>query len=348
MACRLIYDLGLHDNIPSSKLFSGPVEQSNSFRKGLVVACVTYDRLWSLYLGRASGIAHSALFLPHPSQSSLSEPLLTAWLRLCEPMTEITNILNDPVISGSTRATRLSELDNQLTDWHASLPADLVLDLHDFSDASATAFGLHMQFYRIRMLVHRAPTITAGRKRKLGSENSQSPTLNNWTREESNELIYENSIRISRLGFAYRQIYGTENTPSIMLDNLYVAARTLILRVLRRTEVVSDDDTDTHWLTILDETMEALQVHFPITRRMRKTLARLVSGTQLSQLFDDTLATCPPLSMNMTSNTSDFREGNDFLPAGPWGSFETVFDDFIYDPSTAPIDMDSDLWAPVG
>lgn len=262
-------------------------------------------------------------------------------------MAEVTDILNDPFVSGNIRSTRLSELDDQLIRWHAALPGVLVLTINDFSNVNAIAFGLHMQYHRLRMLVHRAPTIRAGRKRKFDSENLQSPTLNNWTREESNKLIYENVIRISQLGFAYKQIYGTENTPSIMLDNLYVAARTLISHVLRQSEGSSGSETDVHSLGVLDETMEALQVHFPITRRMRKTLARLVSSTRISHLFEDHNAAIPSMSVSMADNPGNSGDGGDYLSAGPWGSFENAFDDFIYDASIGPYHMDPGLWDPL-
>jgi hypothetical protein len=319
MACRLISDLGLHDENFHSRSFNGSVQLFHTFRRALLTACVAYDELWSLYLGRPSCIPQSS-HIRRLSNGDSTNAMLDAWLGLCGPMSEVGAFLNTSPNADQSTVNRLSELDSQLVSWYAALPPELAVDENDVANLDPRAFGLHMQYCRVRMLLHRGSIIGSSRKRKYDGNQSQTLVLNGWTHEKSQQLVYRNALRIARLGVTYRNIYGIENTPSVMLDNLYMAARTLITQLLWQPEEDSRaSEADVEWLKLLDDILEALQVHFPITIRMRKTLSQLIEGTRFSSLFSKASEIpCDDVFDISAWNTS----------AGPWGSSTGLWDDF--------------------
>lgn len=236
-------------------------------------------------------------------------------------MNEITTILNSPSPTEPNALDRLSALDVQLRNWYASLPADVALDESNVSNLNAAAFGLHMQFCRVQMLLHRVPSSNI-RKRRYGEIDVQPATLRGWTIERSQYIIHQNAVKIVRLGLTYKRIYGVENTPSVMLDNLYAAATTLISVVLKQSDGVINSSADLEWLYLLDEITLALLVHFPIVTRMRQTLNRLVENTQVTKLFSSQSGGPPVETPNATLAQSS---------GGHWGSWEAVLNDCFID-----------------
>ncbi|OAL56030.1 hypothetical protein IQ07DRAFT_583454 [Pyrenochaeta sp. DS3sAY3a] len=320
MACRLIFDLGLHDADMTSKGFVGSATEFDAFRGTLLTACLVYERLWCLYLGRPSCVTASMLRIPPPTQDASRDAMVDAWLGLCEPMSEITSILNSSQPMGISASRRLVELDDQLKAWASELPLSLKYKENDAWDMEASAYGLHMQYFRVRILLHRGHRTRSSRKRKADEIDLEPVTLHGWSTEKSKAVIYSDATSIARLGLAYKQIYGTENTPSIMLDNLYAAARILIIPFLRSPERSRENDVDTQWLRSLDEMLEALRTHFPIVARMRKTLSRLLQGTRLSHLFSDRSSVSSMESINPSTWEAS---------TGQWGSFDAAIDDFL-------------------
>lgn len=110
-----------------------------------------------------------------------------------------------------------------------------------------------------------------------------------------------------------------------MLDSLYMAATALVSDILRSTEAIVDEN-DIHWLRILDEIITDLQVHFPITLRMRRTMSRITKGcSPLAGIFSDEVGTSP---VHAGSNSIASRTS-----VGAWGSFEATVNDFVFDPT---------------
>lgn len=64
---------------------------------------------------------------------------------------------------------------------------------------------------------------------------------------------------------AYKQIYITENTPSIKIDNLYVAAMVLATPLLKASiSYIQLSYIEIQCSESFHETMEAIDMHFPI------------------------------------------------------------------------------------
>ncbi|OAL33981.1 hypothetical protein AYO20_06816 [Fonsecaea nubica] len=325
IACRLVVDLGLHHAWSKS----GDQDASNvhgaRFRGSVTLGCFVYETLWSMYLGRPSHIA-----MLGPSLSSYADHVsdnltLRAWFDLCVLIAEITTILDKDSLIQAGTLNRLSELDGRLRRWYSSVPADIALDYDNVSALDAVAYGLHMQYLRVQMLLHSLP-ISSHRKRKQSDGKDQPPVLRNWTAESSRQLVHHNALKIAQLGITYGQIFGVEKTPSVMLDNLYVAATVLISNILG-AEHSSIDENDLRWLRLLDEMLKDLQPHFHITARMRRTLARIVEGCPLlAGAFMDDVQTSPV-------QYGSKHGGLDNAHGGGWGSLEAAVNDFVLDPS---------------
>jgi hypothetical protein len=159
-------------------------------------------------------------------------PLLDAWVGLCGPMAEVTDILNSSSLSDPAALDRLSILDAKLHAWYENLPPELRCSDSQIIDLDVTAYGLHMQFCKIQIFLHRSPCMVHSRKRKFG-ESLECGVLPGWTPEQSGKIIYQSAIRIARLLLTYRQIFGVNKIPSIMLDNVNLAATTLISHILQ-------------------------------------------------------------------------------------------------------------------
>ncbi|KAJ9619077.1 hypothetical protein H2204_012788 [Knufia peltigerae] len=340
IACRLIFDLGLHKGWTvdgQNRAIDHNLEDDFS---SVALGCLVYETLWSFYLGRPAHIALSNLSIPLPAANIFESPTLKAWFELSLPMSEITLILNGPsttMHSGSIN--RLWELHEHLTRWSTSLPADIALDSSKISALDQAAYGLHMQYLRVQMLLHSiSQSNHKWSKQGDGHEESEqqqpaseSIVMGSWTFESSRRLVHLNAIKIAQLGATYRQIYGVENTPSVMLDTLYVAAATLTSSALLASESSTVDENDIFWLRTLDEMMKDLQAHFSITARMRSTLARAAkSCAWLADVFTD--------DVHIPSGIDDNINGEDVSSfAGPshgaWGTMQAAVNDFIFDPN---------------
>ena len=261
---------------------------------------------------------------PSSAAEVSDNPSLKEWFKLCIPLAEITAILNSTLPLRRDTIDRLSELDGQLRQWYCALPAALALHDDKISNLDAVAYGLHMQYLRVQILLHSLP----GSKpmlRKRDDCHDQTSVLRGWTSEASNRLVHLNAVKIARLGITFRQIFGVEKTPSVMLDNLYLAATTLVSSILR-AENPSSSWNDVRWLRLLDEMMQDLQVHYRITTRMRRTLGRLVEGCPLlADVFKNDVHTFPE-----PSSTKDGFLGTS---GRPWASFEAAVNESVLDPS---------------
>ncbi|KIW30692.1 uncharacterized protein PV07_06411 [Cladophialophora immunda] len=141
---------------------------------------------------------------------------------------------------GQSVRSRLSEL------WiaHAVLP-----------DPNVAAFTSQLKVQKAQL-------------RKQGRSDTRPPVLKGWTHEASRRLVHDNAVEIARLGITYIRTFAVQNTATVMLDNSYVAAATLVAEALR-SDRAAVDPTDAEWLRLLDEILKSLQVYFSIAIRMR-------------------------------------------------------------------------------
>ncbi|KAF7554733.1 hypothetical protein G7Z17_g2712 [Cylindrodendrum hubeiense] len=147
-------------------------------------------------------------------------------------------------------------------------------------------------FCGIQIVLHRAVV------KILSQEESRDSNANSAHIEQSRGIMYDSAACICRLTLAYREIFGLENFITVMLDNMYIAAKTVV----------------------------ALQNHHPVAEKMSRTLSRITENTTLSTYFG------PATGRNFTFQSMDKPVVGSFLPAigGSWGSMEAlVHDDFI-------------------
>lgn len=289
-----------------------------------IAGCLVYETLWCFYLGRPSTLSVSGMPLAFSIASASENVTLRPWLDLCVSLAEITALINDQASIDNKTIDRLSELEQGLRRWHKNLPVSIALDKKNISALDSAAYGLHMQYLRVQILLHSLPSVNS-RKRKHSDNGygSPNPVLRGWSPEASQEVLHHNAITIIQLAVTYRETFGLETTPSIVLDNLFVAA-TALIAYLRKMRQQYMDEIGAHWLKLADEMLEALQIHFHITARMRRTLACLVEDhPRLSHLFST------PFRPAAGASVADEAKDPD---QGAWGSYEAVMNDFIFDP----------------
>lgn len=259
------------------------------FRHTLFLGTFVFDKLWSLYLGRPSAVPITILDIAH--QRSLNAgwagpPTLTSWVNLCSDMSQISDILNRSAPLDLDAQARLTDLDAKIQARCEALPFWLQLNESQVSELPVIAYGLHIQISGLRVVLHRLLSkaiMQAAPDARDGSMRDQ----HSRCYEHSCHIIYENAIRIVRLVLAYQQICGIENVITVMLDNMYVAAAVLVSHLLRLPpdNLSNSAGRDMQWLRSLADMLFKAQRHYPVTVRMRSSLAALVDDTVLAGTF---------------------------------------------------------------
>jgi len=283
----MISELGLHEvKVEPSESSEQANPTENSLRYKLICCCRVYEGVWCLYMGRPSSVppwTTDPRAQLRTSRTGGKVSMLDVWVDLCDPVAEITNILNTSSRSDPKAAARLSELNAQLLTWHDNLPPEASCNESRLSDLNSSAYALIMQFCKVQILLH-SPSVVAF-SRQTGFNDSEASLLPGWTAEESWKVAHENAVRIARLLLTYRQIFGVESISSIMVDHVSLAATALALFLSPRPDPHITNERDVEWLRLLIDTMEVLGVHFPITKRMLRSLLLMVEGSPLARLF---------------------------------------------------------------
>ena len=320
IACRLLFDLGLHEDCSNLVRQERLTASDANIRHNLFLATFVYDKLWSLYLGRPSSISEAYLTAARRSNKDVVvTDAMNAWVSLCLQISQVTDVLNCPAMLARDARARIAELDVRVQSCYQSLPRELTYQEPRLSDLDMSAYGLNIQFCGIRIVLHRMSTHSRTEKHdNVGSQTASSldPDL-----ARSSSIIHENGVQIARLTRAYRQIFGVEKVSTIMLDNMYVAARALISHILWLQSLSTD--LDQQWLRSLADTMKEVEVHFPVTARMRSTLSRLVENTILAGMFG-------PQVNQAIGQPSVPTLGPQTLAAGPWGTAGLFLNDWTY------------------
>ncbi|VUC25610.1 unnamed protein product [Clonostachys rosea] len=292
-------------------------------RDSLLLSAFVYDRLWALYLGRPSCVPSQIvesknLFNATPEAQ---ENTLHHWVHLCNDISEITDILNGfgQELNRSV-ASRLSDIGLRISKTHEALPPRL--SSKQMPNLDVTAYGLNMQFCGIQIVLHRALV------KIFSQQGAINPGVDTTSVERSRIIMYDSAACISRLTLAFREIFGVENFITVMLDNMYIAASTLISHIVQpplRPNVEGSFNEAFHNLSVIAETIRVLQNHYPVAEKMRRTLARICGNTPLAGMFGVTVGmqTTPPASNGMDNMLIQ-------AVGGSWGSMEAlVHDDSI-------------------
>lgn len=270
----MLSDLGLHEAArltPAGKPQAAGKE--NDLAYALLSACIVYEGVWTLYLGRPSSIPASVMNtaaararVGQPSDS----PWLSAWVGLCVPMAQVSYVLNEESMSDSERHDSLRRLHGQVEDWYHNLPPDMTYDENRLTNMDLAGYGLHSQYCKVQILLRQALAKPRTSKKRRHSQMAND-TDSQASADESKALIYHYALRTARLVVTYREAFGTEKMPSIMLDNAVVAATTMI-RHLTEAGNVHDMRSQVTWLSQLIKSMELVHTHFPIIGRMLDSL----------------------------------------------------------------------------
>lgn len=275
IACRLLFDLGLHEDC--SKLVKEGIlsEADAKLRKELFLSSFVHDCLWALYLGRPCCVPLQSV---NKVEKSNIPPTLGHWVELCTYIAELTDILNGfgPLVMDDHTVDRLQSLSARIDNSYKSLPGPLsplnVAGLHE------TAYGLNMQYCGIQIVLHRAIIKALCSNEAIDPQDARIGT--------SRRITEENAMSICQLVLAYREIFGVENFITVMLDNMYIAVGTLITHALHPPENESAAIPDLiRYLRIICETFDALQKHYVVAEKMRQTLATVTENTILASIF---------------------------------------------------------------
>ncbi|KAH7141864.1 fungal-specific transcription factor domain-containing protein [Dactylonectria macrodidyma] len=325
IACRLIFDLGLHEECSQLVKHGILIQADADLRHQLFLTAFVYDRLWALYLGRPSCVplvsVEQRLSCKGPTRLSRS---LDHWVILCKLISEVTDKLNGfGTVLDDGSAEHLWELSERISAAHDRLPPSL--SPKHISELEMTAYGLNIQFYGIQIVLHRAIVKVLSQSTDKRANHDRTTQV-----EKSRQALYDNAAHVCRLILAYREIYGVEKFITVMLDNMYVTASTLIAYILQPPAVHSRqgviESNASQLLNIIAETMSALQKHYPVAEKMRQTLSRITENTVLAGSFG------PIEARSSTSQSLDTVLSDAFVPVmvGSWGSMEAlVHDDFI-------------------
>lgn len=289
VACRMLSDLGLHElaNVLSPTRRTQAPNKKDDLAYALLSACIVYEGVWTLYLGRPSSIPASVMNtaaararMGQPSDS----PWLSAWVGLCVPMAQVSHVLNEESISDSDRHGSLRGLLTQVEDWYKNLPSEMTYDENRLTNMDLAGYGLHSQYCKVQILLRQALAKPQNTRKRRHSQIT-SDTDFQASVEESKALIYQYALRTARLVVTYREVFGTEKIPSIMLDNAVVAA-TIMIRYLTEAGTAHEMRSQVTWLRHLIKSMELVHTHFPIIGRMLDSLKQICgSGPFRSMLL---------------------------------------------------------------
>jgi len=198
-------------------------------------------------------------------------------------MAEISHVLNEESIGDSDRAASLRKLSSQVEEWYESLPPDLSYNENRLINMDLAGYGLHTQYCKVQILLRQELARPSNSRKRRHSQitGDDDPRTSS---EESNHIIYQYALRIARLVVTYREGFGVEEIPSIMLDNAVVAA-TAMIRYLNKADSVQGMQEQKIWLRYLLKSLETVQPHFPIVRRMLDSLKQICGSGPLSRIF---------------------------------------------------------------
>lgn len=285
----MLSDLGLHELVT---IIDAPKEGRQPNNEGdlayaLLSACIIYEGVWTLYLGRPSSIPRTIMSIANfrlKEKRESESPWLNAWVALCGPMAQISCVLNERSADDQNGVATLQTLSQKLEDWYESLPPDLTYKESRLTNMDLAGYGLHTQYCKIQILLRRSLETPANTRKRRHSEMT-SEKGRPACPENSNARIYEYAVRIARLIVTYREAFGVEKIPSIMLDNAVVAATAMIEHHHHNSGSVNGPRYQTTWLRQLLKSMETVEPHFPVAGRMLDTLKATCGCGLLDSIF---------------------------------------------------------------
>lgn len=284
IACRLLFDHGLHQDCSDLVRTGHLSEAEASIRRQVFFSCLVNERLWCIYLGRPSLIKLSDFSTTRPKLTDLSFEIQiqAAWVDLSIMSSEISDIFNCPSLVDEQTIRKILDVDARLHSWYASLPSPLKWNDASDMELRPCAISLHMQFYGIQILVYRTSIMTRRKFSSAAFTEEEICELRGFTLQQSRLAYHDNAIKIARLLEVFRKIVGLERVPTVMLNNLYIAAIALISYVSKSGSTRGGFESDIQWMISLLDALEALQNHYSVAIRMRLTLSDVLRRSWLA------------------------------------------------------------------
>ncbi|KAJ9627369.1 hypothetical protein H2204_009780 [Knufia peltigerae] len=288
MAVRLLLDLGLHED-RSTLVENGAISVEEwRYQKRLFLGTFLYDTIWGWFIGRPRGVpllsvtvVTSTNTVDDGDQSHLYE-----WTSLCSQMARAQDIINGPQPLDPNTMDQLYRIYLGLESEYDNLPTDLAWREGETVTLEPSAYTLHTQYLATQIMLLRPP----GRRNNGQTTTTQAGDnddataflLPGLTLPEVLGLIRQKAVRIARLVQLLTQIHGVELVVPTILDNVFVAALSLIRNALRDPLALEEDE---QWLRLFARTLGSVQRHYHMACRIRKALTSIVENTTMEEIF---------------------------------------------------------------
>jgi hypothetical protein len=347
-ASRLIFELGLHkDDAEFQSHRSSPMDLE--VRRVVFWGCFTYERGWSVYLGRPCALNLEDVTISPPSllsdkTSSYSAELsiLLAWTTLFTIVGDICNALNKKPFT----YTQMQNLRQTLLAWQSSLDPNLMY----VPGCPPSVSVLHLQFHAAMILLHRSTA-------RFGTSQSEATPISQGSRA----VCVEHVLQIATILDDYRASYGSALTLlGLAMYNITLAAVVLIALRAEKASEASNEYLSS--LTSCIAALEEMQTTYVSAKTILKQLRYLLRRCKLVDLKGDSQALqdanasllqrrstldldvdSPPVKLIpqilqqewSTSDATALMDSGQFMLAledcvalqtmGSWNDFETVF-----------------------
>jgi hypothetical protein len=286
LALQFLFELGLHKE--NALLVSqGKLEESEAkCRTTLFLAAFLYDTLWSWFLGRPRRIA-----LEIVPQSKLHEPAdagmthLSIWVKLCSFIAQVGDILNAPLPLDYVALSRLSQLRLMIRECQDCLPSGLNDENSKISELDAPAYALNTCFCMLQINILRIPLQLCRPNEYVYIHKDDDMSLPGITPGDSRAIIHENAVRVAQLAKSFVQIHGVEQMVPTMLENIFVAALSLIQHILHNQQLGVSYERDMGLLRFLSLLLEKVEKHYHLACRINHALYSIVENTSLAGTF---------------------------------------------------------------
>lgn len=268
MACRLVFDLGIHKDITEK---ASPVHSSRHVaqtRQLTFWACVVFDRLWALYLGRPYCLKiddSTQQIMWKKVDDSWEARMAYAWVTLLEIVGDICDVLNADFLSHEN----LTRLEQKLQSWRNNLDASLRYE----KGCPASMSSLHIQFCAAMILLHQPVA-------KFGSRSLESEDRSAHSRRQCIHF----ATTIASYLQDFQQQYGDATQLSgVALHSTALAATTLIAIIAERKS--PDVSARMQSLRSCVLALAELETTYRVARRVRKIIQLIIRVCHLETEF---------------------------------------------------------------
>lgn len=212
---------------------------------------------------------------------------LHEWTCLCTQVARAQDIINGTMPLDSDAMDRLSRIYVALESDYSNLPSNLAWNEDDTVTLEPSAYPLHTQYLAVQIMLLRPPSRNTQSTQYQDIIETNDNVLPGFTLQTALDLIHQKAVRIARLVQLLTQIHGIELVVPTILDNIFIATRSLIREVLRNPQTL---DSDEQWLRMFAQILGTVQRHYHMACRIRNALLDMVRGTTMAGIFDTGLS----------------------------------------------------------